>query len=95
MIRINNGINNKEQNYVSEETRLINITYVPDKSEFYFTNETPQFFPSLTNFWKNIISKIQKIKYLKHYGSAILLIYFYSVLIFILLLLNIMKKFSF
>ena len=76
MIRINNGINNKEQNYVSEETRLINITYVPDKSEFYFTNETPQFFSSLTNFWKNIISKVQKIKYLKHYGSAILLIYF-------------------
>ena len=76
MIRINNGINNKEQNYVSEETRLINITYVPDKSEFYFTNETPLFFPTLSNFWKNIISKIQKIKYLKLYGSAILLIYF-------------------
>ena len=76
MIRKNDGIRIKEQNYPSEETRLINISYISDNSEFYFNNDNASFFPLIGNLWKKIISKFQKIQYLKHYVTAILLIYF-------------------
>ena len=78
MIRKDNGkiIKHIQVQYDPEKTKLITTTYSWDTSELDSINEKSQIFLSLSNFWNKIASKFQKIKYLKHYTTAILLIYF-------------------
>ena len=77
MIRQDDGIKlkyNESQN-VSEESKLI-TRYAFDYSEYVKKNDKVTFLSVTINYWDKIVSKIKKIKYLKHYTTSILLIYF-------------------
>ena len=76
MIRKNNEYKSKVPNQFSEESQLIIISSSKDIPEFHAKNKKIEIFISIYRYIANFISSLINVKYLKHYLSGILLIYF-------------------